>query len=189
MTEFGNIPVDVRQTLHAAGRPALTLLDSWCGMRVGRAVPGRRDFDPAQLGRYLPKVYIYQFDDDVGDFICRLAGEQVHEAWGVRIKGLSLREVVGDQNHPAALLRWRAVVETPLIQYGLIEEQTGRNTRRIGERLIVPMHDEEGQIRLVLGLGDYEVRQYDRNRIQPVWADVIRIPCADIANVGPDPHR
>ena len=184
MTEFGNIPDDVRQTLHAAGRPALTLLDSWCGMRVGRAVPGRRNFDPTRLGRYLSKVYIYQFDDDLGDFICRLAGEQVHEAWGVRIKGLSLREVVGDQNHPAALVRWRAVVEEPLIQYGILEERAGRKTRRIGERLIVPMHDDDGQVRLVLGLGDYEVRQYDRNWIQPVWADVIRIPCADIANVG-----
>lgn len=184
MTEFGNIPDDVRQTLHAAGRPALTLLDSWCGMRVGRAVPRRRDFDPTRLGRYLAKVYIYQFDDDAGDFVCRLAGEQVHEAWCVRIKGLSLREVVGDQNHPAALVRWRAVVEAPLIQYGILEEVAGRETRRIGERLIVPMCDDDGQVRLVLGLGDYEVRQNDRDWIQPVWADVIRIPCADIANVG-----
>jgi len=184
MTEFGDIPDDVRLTLHAAGRPALTLLDSWCGVRVGRAVPGRRDFDPTRLGRYLAKVYLYQFDDDAGDFICRLAGEQVHEAWGLRIRGLSLREVVGDQNHPAALLRWRAVVDTPLIQYGILEEKTGRSTRRIGERLIVPMRDDDGQVRLVLGLGDYEVRQNDRDWIQPVWADVIRIPCADIDNVG-----
>ncbi|MDF1734279.1 MAG: PAS domain-containing protein [Minwuia sp.] len=187
MNEFPDIPEDVRQLLHAAGRPALTLLNCWCGMRVGRAVPGRQDFDPTRLGRYLAKVYLYGFDDAAGDFICRLAGEQVHEAWGVRIKGLSLREVVGDANHPAALERWRGVVETPLVQYGILEEKVGRKSKRIGERLIVPMRDDDHQIRLVLGLGDYEVRQNDRDWIQPVWSDVIRIPCADIENVGGTP--
>lgn len=183
MTAFPHIPADVRQKLHDAGAPALALLNCWCGMRKGRTVPARRDLDPSQLGRYLSKVYLYEYDATLGDFVCRLAGEEVNNAWNARIRGKTFREVVGDDHHAAALTRWRAVIETPLVQFGTMKDERARVKKLVGERMIAPLRDDNGDVRLILGIGDYGVRQSDRDWIPPVWNAVIRIPCDEIANV------
>lgn len=186
MTEYPHIPEDVLLRLAEAGRPSLSLLNCWCAMREGQDVPSRRNFDPTLLGRYLAKVYLYAFDEARGDFVCRLAGEEVNEAWGGSIKGRAFREVVGDDHHAAALARWRAIIETPLVQFGVMEDEVGRDRRRVGERLVTPVRDENGATLMILGLGDYIVRQNDRTWISPVWNRIVRIPCAEIGHVGTD---
>ena len=180
MNEFPHIPDDVRAMLPDPGRPTLALLNYWCSIRVGSEIPNRREVDPTGIGRYLSKIYLYEFDAALGDFVCRLAGEEVHEAWGARIRGRSFREIVGDEHHVAALTRWRAVVETPLVQFGIMEDEDRGQRTRVGERLIMPLRGDNGDVNLILGVGDYGVRQNDRGWIPPVWHNVIRIACADI---------
>ncbi len=184
MTGYANIPGVLRAQLANAGPGVLALLDSWCGIRKGQLIPNRRDFDPATVTRFLGMVYLYRYEPAIGDFVCRLAGEQINDAWELRIKGLAFRQVVSEEHHPAALERWRAIIDEPLVQYGRFTEQGRNGDECVGERMNLPLSGDSGRGEFVLGMAVYKASQADRDWINPVWDDVIRVPCAEIPYVG-----
>ncbi len=183
MKDYPDIPDSLHDRLGDCGPAVLSLLDTWCGMRNGNLIPGRHDFNPARVSRYLGKLYLYKFETDIGDFVCRLAGEEINEAWEFRLKGKSFRQVVSEEHHESALNRWRAIIDQPLIQYGRFTEKGRQGGERVGERLVLPLRGDSGKGEFILGIADYKVSQADRSWIKPVWDNVIRVPCADIPHV------
>lgn len=187
MTDFPNIPHSLRELVSNAGTAVLAVVDSWCSIRHGQLIPDRQDFDPATVARHLGKVYLYRFDPDLVDFVCRLAGEDINDAWEERIKGKSLKALVGAEHYAEALTRWRAVIDQPLIQYGQFSETVRQRQERVGERMLLPMRGPSGRGEFILGVADYKVSQADRSWVKPVWDDVIKIPCSDVPQkVGTD---
>lgn len=158
---------------------ARLLLDVWLSIRVAVSVPEQVQFDPARVPQLLPNIWIYRFEQDRGDFVCRIAGEDINQAWGGSIKGLSLRQIVGEERHPQALARWQEIISVPQIQHGRVDKVWDGTPTCVAERLILPMSGG-GQPDRVLGFSRYLNRQTDRERVPPVWGDVTQIRCADL---------
>lgn len=156
------------------------LLSAWMNARRNALAPLRKDLKPEDILPVLPNIWLYRYDDSVGDFICRIAGERINDAWGQSLRGTHFRDIVGWDAHGAALQRWKAVLNTPSIQYGKIVESRSESGRIIAERLVLPLADRTGTVRYTVGLSVYPYRQDDRNRTPPVWDDVIVIPCAEL---------
>lgn len=156
------------------------LLTAWLDARHGAPVPKRSDMLPENFISVLPSIWLYRYDADIGDFVCRLAGEQINNAWGRSLGGVRFRDVVGNSAHGKALRRWTTILNTPSIQYGRIFGSPPPQEDVIAERLVLPLSDGDGTVCYTIGLSVYPYRQDDRDRTPPVWDNVIVTPCADI---------
>ncbi|WP_416899932.1 MAG: PAS domain-containing protein [Minwuia sp.] len=155
-------------------------LDAWRGARHGRLLPRKRDFEPLDVADLLGCVWLYRYDGEAGDFICRLAGEAVNDAWGGSIRGLTLRRIVGEADYPVMIGRWRRIVSTPLIHYGADSERLSGLSARRAERLLMPMTDDEGEAVFMLGLSLYRIESADATRPVLTPEDMIQVPCERI---------
>jgi len=143
-------------------------------------VPNRRDIDPTQIPTLLPNVFIYRWDDEIGDFVCKLAGEDINVAWGRGIAGLRLRDVVGEADHPVVLTRWKRIVTGPVVHFGSAQERMSAQELVAAERLILPLEGNAGTIDHVLGLSLYKLVSRRDDRKPLLSEDIIQVPCAQI---------
>lgn len=154
--------------------------EAWRRARRGRLVPRRRDFDPIAVPGLLRHVWLYQYDPDRADFVCKLAGENVNEAWGRSIRGLSLRQVIGEADHATVLRRWLRILSVPLIHYGAARERLSALELQQAERLLLPLGPDDGEPDHVLGLSLYTISSDNLSRSPLVPDDVVQIPCAEL---------
>lgn len=157
----------------------LRFFEAWTSVRQGRLVPRKPDFDPRHIPSLLTNVYLYRFDSDRRDFVCLLSGERINQAWNRSIRGLTLREILGERDHPTVLQRWRSIIETPLVHYGSESERLSRLDTQRAERLILPLESDNG-IDHVIGLSLYTVGLADPDRQPLISSDIVRIPCIEL---------
>lgn len=157
----------------------IAFLDAWRASRPGTLVPSKRDFDPFELPALLRFAWLYRYEPDRGDFLCLLAGEDVNRAWGAPIKGKTLRQVVGETDHPIVLSRWRAIVETPLVQYGAKDEKLSSQDLWRAERLLLPLAAIGEKPDHVIGVSLYRLSAQAERRAPLVEEDIRQIPCRD----------
>ena len=141
------------------------LFDHWMSLWSPGSVPRRSEIDPTAFPKALPHSWIYRFEED-GDFRCVLAGEKINEAWGRSIKGMSSREIIGD-DHEVAHPRWLTVINQPAFLY---TTQAELNMPKKSERLVLPVAERDGSIRSVLGISCYSNRFEERSetpRVEP----------------------
>jgi hypothetical protein len=158
----------------------LHFLAAWKSARADRLVPFRHEFEPLNVPRLLEYVWIYKFEPELDDYVCQLAGEKINENWGRSIKGLTLREIVGEIDHPVLQDRWKTVLETPLIQYGTFSEWQPAVQTFEAERLLLPMASRDGKVDNVLGLALYRISLPDPSRPPPFASNIIRVRCDEI---------
>lgn len=127
-----------------------SLFDHWLSLWSPGAIPLRSQIDPTAFPKALPHSWIYRFEED-GDFYCVLAGEMINAAWGRNIKGLSSREIIGD-DYEEAHPRWLTVINHPAILY---HSQAELHLPKRSERLALPVAERDGSIRSVLGISCY----------------------------------
>ena len=163
-----------------ADRRILDFLAAWKQARGSRLVPFRHDFEPLDVPRLLEFAWIYKYEPERGDYVCQLAGEKINENWGRSINGLTLREIVGEFDHPVLLERWKLVRETPLIQYGSFSEWQPAVRSFAAERLLLPMASRDGKVDTVLGLALYDISLPDPSRPPPFARNLIRVRCDEI---------
>ncbi len=158
----------------------LTFFDAWRASRTNGPVPTKRDFDPFQVPSLLRYAWLYRYDPQAGDFVCLLAGEDVNHAWGRSIKGQTLAEIVGEDEHPVVLRRWRELLEVPLIQYGQRDEQLSNLSLWKAERLLLPLSTDGVQADHIIGVSLYRLA----TGTEPVRTSInegkFRIPCAEV---------
>lgn len=155
-------------------------LDAWRAARRGTLVPQRADFDPLRVPRLLPHVWLYRYEPDRDDFVCRLAGEEVNAVWGRSIRGLALKQIVGEADHPTVLRRWRMIVSVPLLHYGSAVERLSALESRSAERLLLPLASGGERVDHVLGLSLYRISLASSMRSPLVPEDIVQIPCAEV---------
>lgn len=153
---------------------------AWRAARREAMVPRRVDFDPLAVPSLLLHVWLYRLDPGLDDFVCRLAGEEVNAAWGRSIRGRTLREVVGDADHPTVLRRWRQIVGVPLVHYGAAAERLSALETRSAERLLLPLSSDADVVDHVLGISLYRISADSRGRSPLVPEDIVQIPCAEL---------
>src|SRR3546814_2463406 len=60
------------------------LYEYWCSRCQGGALPSRRDIDPLDIPDLLPNLFLLDVIGDAEDFVFRLAGSRVEEAFSMR---------------------------------------------------------------------------------------------------------
>jgi len=179
-TERKAATIAIQDKLPDADPRVFEFLDAWRAARVDGAIPYRARFDPLNIPSLLKSVWLYQYEPGIGDFVCHLAGEEINEAWGQRINGCRLRQVVGDDDHDTVLGRWQEIVSRGFIQYGMARERLSRQQVRRGERILAPMKSDNGAVDVVLGMSLYSIGPVDRDRPALIPEDIVRVPCADL---------
>src|SRR3546814_12116428 len=69
------------------------LYEYWCSRCQGGALPSRRDIDPLDIPDLLPNLFLLDVIGDAEDFVFRLAGSRVEEAFSMSLRGRSLAEI------------------------------------------------------------------------------------------------
>src|SRR3546814_12327327 len=63
------------------------LYDYWCGRCPEGALPARRDIDPLDIPDLLPNLFLLDVIGDAEDFVFRLAGPPVDDAFSMPLRG------------------------------------------------------------------------------------------------------
>ncbi|RVU38711.1 PAS domain-containing protein [Hwanghaeella grinnelliae] len=122
-------------------RNVLRFFDYWRSKRTGRGLPSRRDIDPIEIPWALP--WIFLMDYEVPEtFRFRLAGQELVDVFGRRLKGSTLKDVLSDEVFPQVTERWLPLVNSraAICMKGMVYEVKGRLP--IGERIVLPLADE-----------------------------------------------
>jgi len=69
------------------------LYDYWCSRCRGGAIPSRRDIDPLDIPDLLPNLFLLDVIGDAEDFVFRLAGSLVEDAFSMPLRGRSIIEI------------------------------------------------------------------------------------------------
>lgn len=171
---------DAPAPLREADPRILRFLDAWRDARGDERVPARSAFDPTAAADLLAWTWLARFDEARGDFIYRLAGEEVNAAWGRSLRGLSLKEVLGPADHPTVLQRWREILEGPSLHYGHSKERLSALENQSAERLLLPMADPDGAVLWIIGLSLYRIHAVDKARPPLVADDYLVLPVSEV---------
>lgn len=180
MTEAAASARTLESRLQGADPRIFAFFRAWRMARREAMVPHRADFDPVGIPALLPHVWLYRYDAGLDDFVCRLAGEEVNAAWGRSIRGRMLQEIVGADDHPTVLRRWRQIVRVPLIHYGAAAERLSALETRSAERLLLPLASDGDVVDHVLGISLYRISGAARSRSALVPEDIVQVPCAEL---------
>lgn len=180
MTDGRPLNPDVTARLAGADPRVFELIAAWKAVRRGDLVPLRQDFDPMRVPALLPCVWLYRYEADRGDFVCRLAGEEIKAAWRGNLTGRALREIIGEHDHAVVMERWRRIMAGPMIQYGAAAEPGDDGRQRRVERLVLPMASVPGTVDHMLGLSLYALSSPNLTRTVLVPGTTTQIPCAEL---------
>ncbi|WP_420403970.1 PAS domain-containing protein [Nisaea sp.] len=171
---------ELRKRIPQADERIFEFFAAWLAARSDALVARRKDFSPLSVPSLLRYIWIYRFEPEVGDYVCKLAGESVNDAWGRGIKGRTIRNIVGEIDYPVVKERWDKIVGVPLIQYGAVEERLSSLDAWHAERLLLPMASEDGKTDVILGISLYNLAQFADDRNANVSEVVMQFPCRDI---------
>lgn len=131
------------------------LYDYWSALRAGDRLPCLEDFDPLRVPDLLPNIWLLGWQEENGDFVCRIAGEAVLLAHKRPMHHRSLSQIYGSSHGTALRERYRRVCSEPCAYHvvGLIYTKIDRFG--LGERLILPLLDRDGRTPLILGCSLY----------------------------------
>lgn len=123
----------------------------WNSARGAQAMPARRSIDPLEMHQALPRLWIYEREDD-GLFRCRIAGEEINAAYGRPIQGRLAREVIGPKFDEVVGPRFHYVLNNAAFYHGYsVESPSGQTI----ERICLPLADKDGVPRFVFGASQY----------------------------------
>lgn len=134
----------------ARNRILLQLFEYWSAKCAGRAMPSRRDIDPAEMRTLLPHLQFVEMVDDGQRFRYGLTGTAIVEAYGRELTGRFVDEVLPPARRPIAERHYRLIFETRrpiVVQNGYVTEQ---GAQMIVDRLLVPLSNDGVTVNLVL---------------------------------------
>ncbi len=149
------------------------LLQYWRTKRRGRPVPAFKDIDPIEIPSLLTYLWIHDYDPENDRFRVRLMGEAVRSTYDCPVVGVDVEELVTHTAYPVVAERYRTVLTMPAIGHGS-GRIYGHTIGRVGggERLYLPLADEDGRTRMILGATIYKL--LDDPQEGPEAAPVLR---------------
>lgn len=142
------------------------LVENWLAVRGDRPMPCRGELDPTVFPSALSRMWVYEQEPD-GEFVCRLAGEDINEAFQSRPVGRTADDLLGEQYRRWIRERWLYCLKRPAILYARSCPPVGAGKR--ANRLTLPLADRDGVPRAVVGATDY-LHDRHRHRDQPILA-------------------
>lgn len=147
----------------SSSEPIGRLFRYWTRLRNNGDVPGIETFDPLQVPDLLPNLWLAGWQDEVGDFVYRVAGDVILATNDRPMHRRSLREI-----YPETLARnlrdqFTLICAEPCVYHSKGPVYIRINRYGMGERLILPFRGRDGSSPVVLGCTDYHIlTQADR---------------------------
>ena len=110
----------------------------WNQARGGKRMPAWGDIDPTAIGRLLRYVWAWRYERESGEFICRLAGDEIVRAFGKSPRGLKMTEFFAPEIYGAFLPWHQRVVNEPAFLHGAGKVYSRLDRNFAGERIILP---------------------------------------------------
>lgn len=131
------------------------LYEFWLARSEMTRVPTRRELDPTQIPSVLSIVWLYELEEETDRFRCRLAGESIGDRYGGSIRGRYVEDILGSEVGREVDAHYRRILDLPALGHsvGRVYSPIGRTG--LGERILLPLCDDEGRHRLVLGATAY----------------------------------
>ncbi len=127
------------------------ILAYWESKRADRAMPARRDIDPLEIPKLLPRLLMVDTAERLDDFCYRLYGTEVCKGFENDRTGLHFSQLPRIENYDVVYGGyWRTYVEkTPVYFHGQIVSEA-RNYIRYS-RLTLPLSDDGAAVDIILG--------------------------------------
>lgn len=156
------------------------LLRHWAEQRGGLLMP-RSALDPAAIKPCLPHIWLAQYQPAEDDFVFRLAGEQVNEAWGINVAGKRPRDFMPAASAVTAGGIYRRILFTPAVHVSFRRIEPSERQEKGAERLVVPLSDADGGPWGIAGMSLYHFNPVTQAALPPsVRPDVTYYPCQDL---------
>ncbi len=120
-------------------------------------MPARRDLNPADIPRLLPKLMLAEVggrsaDTQAPQIRFRLVGTEVVSRFGCELTGCRLSEIdYGAQADEVAAL-FRRVVDSAEPQYARIEFQQSQDRLIWMQQLLLPLSDDGSKVNMILAV-------------------------------------
>src|SRR5690349_15262681 len=158
--ESGDFRVETTPVL--ADRRLQSLYDLWhaLGVKAG-GLPSIQAFDPLDLPKLLPNLWIMEVEQDSHRFRMRLAGENINLAYRRNIGGQYFSDLFERSELDLMVARYARTLNEPSIvrAIGAVYAAAGRFSQ--GERLALPMLGRSGLTDTMLGATFYDQRLAD----------------------------
>jgi hypothetical protein len=167
------------------------LLRHWASNR--QAVDGksgpmmpRAALDPVEIRACLAHIWLAQYLPDEDNFVFRLAGEQVNEAWGINITGKRPHDFMPPASAATARGIYRRILFTPAVHVNFRRIEPSERQEKGAERLVVPLSDAGGGPWGIVGMSLYHFNPVTQANLPPyVGPDVTYYPCAGLPSGTP----
>lgn len=135
------------------------LLAYYLAQRAGARVPLRSRIAPMDFPKLLSNVFLYEYVAADDDFHMRLAGEEIRTMLQTTRPGAKLAEVFPPEIAAMVRERYRQVCRESCVMHniGQVFERMGGSGQ--GERIVMPLADDQGAVRFLLGATVYHFQQ------------------------------
>lgn len=131
--------------LHAQTR---SLFSYWDRLRAGRPVPFRAEIDPRDMECDARNLFILESVGS-GNIRFRLAGSAIGDAFGMELRGMSIRAIMEGKSRESIAALVEEVLDEPGVGYARLIEDNDIATS--WEVILLPLRSEFGTIDRVIG--------------------------------------
>lgn len=110
----------------------------WTEKRGDAWLPAYRDIDPVDIPWALSRIYVVAVLPD-GDFVYRLAGEDIAERYDRSLKGTRISDLFTDRSAELILGRWQRVATGPWAYYSYTQHTSIRGPVLTARRVLLPL--------------------------------------------------
>lgn len=150
-------PLELDAFAHVKDERLRRLLRHWLERRGDDLAPKRSAIDPTAIGPILASVWMCDYLPNERSFRMRLAGEDINRVYGRNVTQCTFDEIISPGLLPDLLQRYRRVVEEPSIMHCTGNIYLASDRSEVGERLVLPLADESGEIKHVIGASVYRM--------------------------------
>jgi len=145
-----------------------SLYEYWQRLAANAAgLPALPSFDPLQLPRLLPNVWIVEVEPATHRFRMRLTGESINAIYGRNIAGLYFREVSAPADFDRIVRRYSTALGEPAIYHAGESVYAAGGLLSVGERLGLPMVGRSGRTDTLFGATTYRTNLNGRAHVAP----------------------
>ncbi len=131
-------------------------LDYWETARRGRAMPQRRDIDPAELRPILAHLQITEVVGGGSRFRYRLVGTAIVEAFGAEFTGKFVDELVTGARDTFVHVCYRAVYASRRPAFVRSRYLTTKTVDLTANRVLLPLSEDDREVSQILGALTFE---------------------------------
>lgn len=120
----------------------------WDRLRAGRQVPFRSEIDPRDMDCDARNLFILERLGE-GNIRFRLAGSSIGDAFGMELRGMSVRAIMEGRSRESIAALVEEVLEEPGVGYARLIEDTDAATN--WEVILLPLKSDVGAVDRIIG--------------------------------------